>query len=74
MKVTYSVDDDILAQARRCAEAMGTSVNQLVRDYLAQLAGRSDAATAVEEFVRLSHASKGNSHAWRFNREEAHER
>jgi hypothetical protein len=29
-----SVDDDVMREARRRAEAMGTSVNQIVRDYL----------------------------------------
>ena len=38
--MTLSIDDEVLARARRQAEAQGTSVNQLIRQYLEQLAGK----------------------------------
>lgn len=60
--------------ARKRAEAMGTSVNQLVRDYLEQFAGKSDPQADAAEFDRLSRLSQGNSRGWKFNREELHER
>ena len=53
---------------------MGTSVNQLVREFLEQLAGKTDADADADEFERLSRASQGNSRGWKFNREELHER
>jgi hypothetical protein len=53
---------------------MGTSVNNLVREFLEQLAGKSDAEADADEFERLSRASKGNSQGWKFNREELHQR
>ena len=53
---------------------MGTSVNQLVREYLEQLSGKSDPERDADEFERLSRASRGNSRGWKFNREELHER
>ena len=74
MNITSSVDDEVIEIARRRVEALGTSVNQLVREYLAQLAGRSDPEADAQEFVRLSRMAKGNSQGWKFNREEAHER
>jgi hypothetical protein len=74
VNVTLSIDDDVVAEARRRAEAMGTSVNQLVRDYLEQFAGVTDRDAVAAEFERLSRASKGNSRGWKFNREEAHKR
>lgn len=74
MNLTLSVDDEVVAKARRKAEAMGTSVNQLVREYLENLAGKPDRVADAAEFVRLSQLSKGNSHGWKFNRDEAHER
>ncbi len=74
MNVTLSIDDQIIQKARRRAEAMGTSVNQLVREYLEQLAGRTDASEDAAEFERLSRGSGGNSNGWEFNREELHER
>jgi hypothetical protein len=74
MNVTLSVDDEIVHRARRRAEALGKSVNQLVREYLEQLAGPSDPIQDAAEFVRLSKLSKGDSRGWKFNREELHER
>lgn len=74
MNVTLSIDDEIIRCARKRAEAMGTSVNQLVRDYLQQLAGKTDPNANAVEFEKLSRLAKGNSHGWKFNREELHER
>ena len=53
---------------------MGTSVNQLVREYLEQVAGKSDSLRDAVEFRRLSDASQGNSNGWKFDREGAHQR
>ena len=74
VNVTLSIDDEIILEARRRAEAMGTSVNQLVRDYLEQFTGKTDLHPAAAEFEQLSRASRGNSRGWKFNREELHER
>ena len=74
MNVTLSVDDGVIHEARRRAEAMGTSVNQLVREYLEQLAGKTDPKADAAEFERLSRAAQGNSRGWKFNREELHDR
>jgi len=70
MNITLSVDDEVVRAARERAEAMGTSVNQLVREYLEQLAGKTDLEAELEEFERLSLKGKGNSRGWKFNREE----
>ncbi|MGH9672408.1 MAG: DUF6364 family protein [Bryobacteraceae bacterium] len=69
-----SVDEEVIQRARRQAERLGTSVNQLVRDYLDQLAGKSDGDEDAAEFERLSRLSAGRSKGWKFNREELHER
>ena len=74
MNITLSVDDRVVQQARRRAEAMGTSVNQLVREYLEQLAGKTDPDADAAEFERLSLESRGDSHGWKFDRTELHER
>jgi hypothetical protein len=63
-----------MQEARSRAEALGTSVNQLVRDYLEQFAGKSDSTAVADEFERLSHASQGDSRGWKFNRDELHQR
>ncbi len=70
MNLTLSVDDEIVRLARKRAEALGTSVNQMVREYLEQVAGKRDPKAIAAEFVRLSRMSKGNSRGWKFNREE----
>jgi predicted HicB family RNase H-like nuclease len=36
VNVTLSIEDEVIQRARAKAEAMGTSVNQLIRDYLRQ--------------------------------------
>lgn len=74
MNLTLSVDEETLKLARRRAEALGTSVNQLVRDYLNVLAGGRDAEADAREFARLSMLSPGHSGGWKFNRDEIHER
>jgi hypothetical protein len=72
MNVTLSIDEQTLARARKRADALGKSVNQLVRDYLQQLAGEDDAEEWIAEFTKLS--GKGHSRGWRFNRDEIYER
>jgi uncharacterized protein DUF6364 len=74
VNITLSVDDAVVQKARRHAEQLGTSVNQLVREYLEQLAGKPDPVRDAVEFERLSRLSQGNSKGWKFNREEAHHR
>ncbi len=74
VNVTLSIDEATLDKARRRAEAMGTSVNQLIRDYLKRFAGESASEDDAAEFERLSRAAIGNSGGWRFNREELHQR
>jgi hypothetical protein len=74
VNVTLSIDDEVIHRARRRAEALGTSVNQLVREYLELLAGKSDPNEDAAEFERLSRLAQGDSREWKFNREELHER
>ena len=68
------MDEEVIRQARRHAEALGTSVNQLVREYLESLAGKTDPEADAAEFERLSRLANGNRASWKFNREELHER
>jgi hypothetical protein len=74
MNITLAVEDEIIESARRKAESLGTSVNKLVRDYLEQLAGKSDPAGSAAEFERLSLLGTGHSRGWKFNRDEIYER
>lgn len=72
MNVTLSIDKQLVARARKRAEAMGKSLNQVIRDHLERLAGTDDAEAMIEEFTRLS--GRGHSRGWKFNRDEIHER
>jgi plasmid stability protein len=74
MNITLSVDDDVIRKARQRAEALGTSVNQLVREYLEQLAGKPDPKELAERLRRLSEQAHGDRRGWKFNREEIHDR
>ncbi|MGB8769081.1 MAG: DUF6364 family protein [Candidatus Korobacteraceae bacterium] len=70
--MTLSIDEQLVAKARKKADALGKSLNQLIRDYLQVLAGGDDPESSIEEFRHLS--GRGNSRGWRFNRNELHER
>ena len=72
MNVTLSLDDQLVTRARKRAEALGKSLNQLIRDYLQTVAGGDDPERSIEEFKRLS--GRGHSRGWRFNRDEIHSR
>ncbi len=72
MNVTLSIDDQVVARARKKAEALGTSLNQMIRDYLQALAGSDDPEYILKELRELS--GTGNSRGWKFNRDEIHER
>lgn len=73
MNITLAVDDAVIEKARKLAAARGTSVNQLVRDYLASLVSppREDFSA---ELRRLTAEGQGRSAGWRFDRESLHER
>ncbi len=72
MNVTLSIDAHLVARARKKAEALGKSLNHLIRDYLERLAGSDDPERSIEEFKRLS--GHGHSRGWRFDRDHIHER
>ncbi len=74
VNLTLSLDEETVARARRSAEALGKSVNQLIREYLEQLGGKTDPVTDAAEFRRLSLEAKGRSRGWKFDRDEIHER
>ncbi len=73
MNVTLSIDDRVLAEARRIAAARGTSLNQMIRDYLEELTREGEVTDAVQELQSLWATSTGRSNGpW--SRDELHER
>ena len=74
MNLTLSIDERLVKDARQTADAMGKSLNQLIREYLEQLTARARPAEDVAELHRLTTEGAGRSRGWTFNRDELHER
>lgn len=74
MNVTLSIDEGLLARARELAHERGTSVNQLIRDYLERLTGGSGSADVMEQLERNWSEQAGHSGGWKWNREELYDR
>ena len=73
--ITLSADEKLIANARAYAQSHGTTLNDLIRDYLKVVTGQRDPKEVAEEFVRLAREQAGRSdEGWRFNREEIHKR
>ncbi len=73
--VTLAVDEDLLRAARKVALDRNTSVNQLVRDFLAQLvreSGRQQAAAKRMDEIFKRHRIRIGRRTW--TREDLHER
>lgn len=63
MNLTITVDDELLRRARMRALAQGTSVNAVLRDFLASYAGsevEGSARARLAELARGSSASSGS--------------
>ena len=74
VNITLSIDDRVIQEARRRAEAMGTSVNQLVREYLERFIATPGVLAAATGFECILRGDGGNSRGWHFNREDLHRR
>jgi antitoxin component of RelBE/YafQ-DinJ toxin-antitoxin module len=66
MNLTLAVDEKVAEQARKAAQAMGKSLNQVVREYLEQLAGTAALDAELEELRKTS--GRGNSGGHKFSR------
>ena len=71
VNVTLSIDDQLVERARKRAEALGKSLNQVIREDLQRFV-ETDVDAEMDELVRLS--GKVDSRGWKFNRDELHER
>ena len=73
--VTLAIDEDLLRRARIRALEDGTSVNAVVREFLAAYAGQSEQVTAVSNFLAVASRSEaggdGTGRTW--NREDIYE-
>ena len=73
MNITLSIDEQVVTKARQIASVRGTSLNQLVRDYLEDLTRHNDMQSVLDELDAMWSESTGRSQGpW--TREELHER
>jgi hypothetical protein len=74
MNITLSIDEQVAQRARLAAQKMGKSLNQVVRDYLEQLAGGSRRSQQWSQFEARCLASEATLDGWKFDRDEANAR
>lgn len=73
MNVTLSIDERVVVGARRIAATRGTSLNQMIRDFLEQLTGNDDLDGVIAELEsRWAEERYRSDGAW--TRAELHER
>jgi hypothetical protein len=74
--ITLAIEDEVINKVRIVAAEKKTTVNALVREFLADLASRDERlAEARKQLLRLMDTSKGRmAPDWKFDREETHER
>lgn len=73
--LTIVIEGDTLKRARMRALEEGTSVNAVVRDYLADYAGmKAKKEKALNDLLRLSQSTKTRRGNRQWNREDLHQR
>lgn len=73
MNITLSVDEKVAELARQAAREQGTSLNELLRRYMAGLAGQRTAQARATALVALFVDQPGDSGGRKFVREDAYE-
>ena len=73
--VTLAIEDEVLRDARRIAAERSTTLNGMIRDFLAELTAReSSAAAARARIAELCRASTAEVGPRTWSRDELHER
>lgn len=73
MNITLSADPELVERTRSYARKHGTTLNRLIRLFMADITGASEKNRAATKFRRLARENAGRSpKGYRFNREEAH--
>jgi len=73
VNITLSVDEKVAEAARQVAREQGTSLNELLRRYMAGLAGQRTAEARANAIVALFVDHPGDSGGRKFVREDAYE-
>lgn len=75
MNITLSADKELIRKAREYAARQGSSLNQVIREYLEQCTALSSIEDHAGEFAKLAREHGGASPSgFVFDREEAHAR
>ncbi len=75
MNITLSADKNLIEKSRIFAKKHNTSLNQLVRDYLARLVSQGELTEIALEFEQLALNNSGKSlEGYSFNRDEIYSR
>lgn len=74
MNLTLSADADLIRRAREVARSQGTSLNEMVRQYLRTLTGQQEGGSGAEELFALMDASGGDMGGEPFRREDVYDR
>jgi len=73
--LTIAVDEEILKKARIRAVTEGTSVNEVLRNFLQSYAGVDvEQVAAVDDLLKLSREAKSRHLGKRWSRDELYER
>lgn len=73
--ITLSVDDEVIDRARRYAAQHNSSLNNLVREYLHEIASREDEVAAARKQIReMSRRSKARIGNQKWTREDLYAR
>ena len=73
MNLTITVDDGLLERAREMARRQGTSVQEIIREHLANYIGDRPREEIARELVELLKTTGGRSGGRKIHRSEAYE-
>lgn len=73
MNITLSSDKDLIEKSREYAKKHGTTLNEIIRQYLAKISSDQELSIIAHEFETLAteHAGKSEDN-FEFNREDLH--
>jgi len=76
MNITLSIDDELLARARKLAAERNTSLNNMVREQLRHLTSAADQQRLVDQLEALWQCESQNAVEgdYRWNRKDAYDR
>lgn len=75
MNITLSADKQLVDKTRAYAKRHGSSMNQMIRDFMERVAGAQDGAAAAADFEIIAREYAGrSSKGYTFNRDEVHRR